>query len=563
MSGRSTRSTQRTRQQRFGAPGEGARLRRVERAIALACLGLACACGDAGIQASKRTSASGQDCAQGVARPLTRVRFMPAPGRAERMVGGTIQGSNLSATNGFVDLATVTQAPPEGEFSELTVPNHQLFRYVKYHAPENSHGNVAELEFYAGEQLLEGAPFGSAGSTGESEGAGFEAALDGEASTFFDGSLASGNYVGFDLGHGATVAAPSFSPPPGNFEKPPSITLSSDTDNVTIRYTTDGSNPSRDHGELWSKPIKLKDGRTQLKAMAFADCLFDSPVAAQAYAVGDAVANVTGQKSYHIGNSLTDTINPWLEPIADSTGVDHVYARWTIPGAPPVWLWDHKRDGFEDPAGASDFDNFVRSFAPIDHMSVQPFSDPNLETQGEAGRKMYAAALAHSPDLQFWIYAQWPSFTGWPEDGLAKGAPFQAPPEAFPPAPNTWEEATQNQLLFHELYREYVDERAEGKTVLIVPAGLALVELKRQIEAGKIAGITDFYGQHFSDDLHLSAKGQYLVALVFYACLYRESPEGQVTFSGTGLTEEQARSYQRIAWQTASAYRWSGIEGTP
>ncbi len=475
------------------------------------------------------------------------------------MLGGTIQGSNLSPTNGFIDLATIEDAPQDGEFSELTFPNDQAFRYVKYYSPDNSHGNIAELEFYAGEQLLGGAPFGSAGS-GTSGGAGFEAALDGDPATFFDGALESGNYVGLDLGEGLTAQAPTFAPEAGTFDEPPTITLASETSGATLRYTTDGSNPSREHGEVYRDPVTLEAGRTQLKALAFADCLFDSPVSAQTYVVGEVPAEEQrGQKSYHIGNSLTDTINPWLEPIADSTGVDHVYARWTIPGAPPVWLWEHKGEGFEDPEGASDFDNFVRSFAPIDHMSVQPFADPNLETQGKAGLEMYKAALEHSPNLQFWIYAQWAPWTEWTTEGLSKGAPWQAPPEDFPPAPTSWESATRNQLLFHELYREYVDERAGGKSVLIVPSGLALIELKRQVEAGKVPGITNFYAQHFSDDLHLSEKGQYLVALVFYSCLYRQSPEGRVTFANTGLTEEQARIYQRIAWETARGYKWSGL----
>jgi hypothetical protein len=68
---------------------------------------------------------------------------------------------------------------------------------------------------------------------------------------------------------------------------------------------------------------------------------------------------------------------------------------------------------------------------------------------------------------------------------------------------------------------------------------------------------------HFDDDLHLSSKGQYLVALVFYVCMYRQSPEGRVTFADTGLTEEQARVYQRIAWDTVQDYGWGGIAQLP
>jgi hypothetical protein len=270
-----------------------------------------------------------------------------------------------------------------------------------------------------------------------------------------------------------------------------------------------------------------------------------------------------GLISYHVGNSLTDTINAWLKPIADSTGVEHTYYRWTIPGAPPAWLWTHQGQGFAEPATARNFNSFVRTAAPIDHMTVQPFSDPTLDLQGNDVRAMFKEALAASPELQLWIYAQWPWQDGYKDDGLVQGAPYNAPKSEFFPVPKTWEDAVLNQQRYHERFRAYVDEAVGGKTVLVIPAGLALVNLKRAIEAGKVPGIHDFFGQHFADELHLSAKGQYLVSLVFYSCLYKQSAEGRVTFASTGLTEEQARIYQRIAWEAVASYPWSGIGPTP
>ena len=42
------------------------------------------------------------------------VRIYPRAGFASHMVGGEIQGSNESATAGFVTLAKITKAPREG-----------------------------------------------------------------------------------------------------------------------------------------------------------------------------------------------------------------------------------------------------------------------------------------------------------------------------------------------------------------------------------------------------------------------------------------------------------------
>jgi hypothetical protein len=88
---------------------------------------------------------------------------------------------------------------------------------------------------------------------------------------------------------------------------------------------------------------------------------------------------------------------------------------------------------------------------------------------------------------------------------------------------------------------------------------LALVELKRQIDAGLVPGFTDFFGSIFADEVHLTVPGQYLISLVFYSCLYRQTPENRVTYANTKLTTEQAQILQSIAWNVASSYPLSGI----
>jgi hypothetical protein len=95
--------------------------------------------------------------------------------------------------------------------------------------------------------------------------------------------------------------------------------------------------------------------------------------------------------------------------------------------------------------------------------------------------------------------------------------------------------------------------------VLVIPAGSALIELKHQVDAGTFPGVTDFFSFAFADDLHVSTPSAYLVALVFYSCFYKQSPEGRVTTADTGLTDAQARAIQRIAWDTVRKYPLSGV----
>jgi Fn3 associated len=495
-------------------------------------------------------------CAVDAPLALNRVRIYPAAGEAALLVGARIQGSNTGPTSDFVDLATVTQAPAENAFSELTFVNERLFRYLRFYAPAESSGGLASIEFLHGETVLHGAGFGTASAVGHP----YTAALDSDLTSYFAGAAIGGNYVGLDIAGSFVAAAPRFSPDGQTSVNPLSVSLGSTTAGAHIRYTLDGSNPSRELGTEYTSQLLLERGRINLRAIAYASCYFDSAVSSASYTMGSQPIPVTvGLKTYHLGNSLTDTINPWLEPIADSTGVDHVYARWTIPGAPIRWLNEHKREGFETPEGAGDYDTFVRTFAPIDHLSLQPFSDPDFVSQGGAAVELLTAALTHSPELQVWIYAQWPGRTDWQRDAFSNGGGPSYPEWRVPSAPTTWEDATRNHLLYHEAFRTYVDERVPGKALRIVPGGLALVELKRQMDAGAIPGLSDFFNTMFDDDLHLSRRAQYLVSLVFYACLYRQTPEARVTHAGTDLTVEQALAFQRIAWSTASTYSLSGI----
>ena len=135
------------------------------------------------------------------------VRFFPRSGNAARMVGGKFQGSNIGPTSDFVDLATITQAPPEGQYSVLTFPNTKQYKFLRYYAPAGSYGNVAELEFDHGAAKISGKPFGTYGSLNNS-GDTYLKAFDGDPNTFFDGPLADDQYAGIEVAGPGPTASP-------------------------------------------------------------------------------------------------------------------------------------------------------------------------------------------------------------------------------------------------------------------------------------------------------------------------------------------------------------------
>jgi hypothetical protein len=259
-------------------------------------------------------------------------------------------------------------------------------------------------------------------------------------------------------------------------------------------------------------------------------------------------------RTFHIGNSLTDTIDGWLKPVAESAGRALDFHRFTIPGAPTDWLWDHPGTGFGDSRYAEAF----VALAPLDHLFTQPFAGHGRDVANEAeySGRFYRLARKHSPNVRMWLYVQWPGKTFDDRWSQARGEDLA--PAKLRPA-KTWEEGVANHVGYTELVRARMERENPGHPIRIVPGGPALARLKRAIEAGKVPGVTDFFQTHFSDDLHLSAPGRYLVALVHYACIFGESPEGKVGPLTSGLTPAQARIYQRIAWETVKNYRPSGV----
>jgi len=493
---------------------------------------------------------------------VTRARLFPAAGQLGALVGGKIAGSNTSAMNGFVDLATIANAGSEGAWLEVPLQNAASYRYVKYYGPPGSYGALAEVEFYAGATRLSGRAFGTAGSR-DALGNTFDRALDGDTNSVFEGPLPNDDYVGLDLAAEHVPAPPTLSPGAGTYALPPVVTLSGEP-GARLFYTTDGTDP-RIGGIPYTEPVALT-ATAVVRVAATRECAAWSEPSQALYRVGDAASSSSAsvQSSIHIGNSLTDTIVNLFEGVAASGGITVDFNRYTIPGA-GTWLYaDNPTGGF----GVPNVQEALRT-RPFDHVSMQPF--PNMPCQVTASadgadsdsgylNMAWTDARSQNPNVQFWVYEQWPDpldFT----DCITGGSWTRG--DWAPPAPQTWEEAVANELAYQEAVRaELVRLNPTAPPPYIVPAGTALVALKHAVEAGTVPGITDFFGQLFlaaGTDIHLTPAGAYYVTLVFYACMFQDDPEGQVPDPATGVTAEQAAILQRLAWQTVSSYALSGV----
>lgn len=98
--------------------------------------------------------------------------------------------------------------------------------------------------------------------------------------------------------------------------------------------------------------------------------------------------------------------------------------------------------------------------------------------------------------------------------------------------------------------------RGEGPRVRVLPGGGALAELAAALWEGRVPGVAaSTPGERvrllFSDHVHLSDAGRYVMALVHYAVLFGRSPGGAAV--PAPLAPETGRYLQAFAWQYALA----------
>lgn len=472
---------------------------------------------------------------------FNRVRFFPAPGKEQAMVGGKFTGSNVSAREGFEPLAEITAPPAPGQWSELSFSNKKLYRWIRYEAPVGSHGNVAELEFYAGKRRLVGRTFGSFGWRNLRN---WPRAFDGETDTWFDSESPDGQYVGLDVGELATAQMPRMDPTPGAGEPkgPLQVALHCATPGAVVRYSFAGV-PGMHDGLEYTGPIAI-DRRTSLFARAFKQGMPASPVAWGTYLAGAPLQ--PDCHSLHVGNSLTASILRFPD-YARAAGFRHDFHSWLKNGGSTPLIWNNTQS-----QGKADWDQELAALPSLEHFTVQPrlpgFTDTDLANEARYDVLFFDAARAKSPQVQPWIYAEWPSrrqgFNGWP------------PPSV------RYEEACAALMLSTETIERKVCATYQGeKRPRILPCTLAVAHLKLLLDAGKLPGLSsnDFDLIMFYDNVHPGDAGRYLLCLTWFAAFYGQSPVGKIPPVSTDLTAEQAAALQRLAWDVIKNYPDCGL----
>ncbi len=250
---------------------------------------------------------------------------------------------------------------------------------------------------------------------------------------------------------------------------------------------------------------------------------------------------------YFVGNSVTDTINyRGLAELAKSRGYKQVWGRHMIPGAPLQWIWEHPKDGFQEPP----FGHYPNALANYqwDVLCLQPF-DRHLDGKdGDVAmaKNFIDLALKKSPDLHVFVYARWPRQgkddfdTAWQKKYTGR-----------------WDNTNETKDYFERLTLELRKAYPKLK-IHLVPVGHVMYGLNQWMKAGKIPGYTDIK-QLFADGIHLNNVGSYVVACTFFATLYKQSPTGLPSEPYKVTDPKLAAAIQDVALRVVKWHELAGI----
>lgn len=160
-------------------------------------------------------------------------------------------------------------------------------------------------------------------------------------------------------------------------------------------------------------------------------------------------------------------------------------------------------------------------------------------------------AVTANPAVRVFLYETWHSRRSGP------GAAVEGDENST----LTWRERLSADLPRWEALVQGANAELGGDIVRLLPAGQAMALLSDEVEAGNVPGIQSM-DAFFSDDIHLTERGEYFLALVHMAAITGRSTEGLPTRLTRSwrtregiVSDELARALQRISTKAVSEYQ--------
>lgn len=238
---------------------------------------------------------------------------------------------------------------------------------------------------------------------------------------------------------------------------------------------------------------------------------------------------------FFVGHSLVNFDMPaMLDGVAQSTDRRHSWAAHVGIGASLSWIWNNPDRGEGEnphaalPTGRWDVLVMTEAIPLADQVRYN-------DTVGYAQR-FHDLAMSGDGGTQVYFYETWHSLDG--------GYDWRARIDS-------------DRAMWDGVVRDL--NARTGGSVRMIPGGTALGRLVDRIEAGGVPGLRS-RRDLFVDDIHLNDLGNYFIALVQYATIYRRSPVGAAHRTSdrwgnpfTAPSPDVARLMQELAWEVVSS----------
>lgn len=272
-----------------------------------------------------------------------------------------------------------------------------------------------------------------------------------------------------------------------------------------------------------------------------------------------------GKTVFMIGNSFTHDSMPYSIPALAAQKSDSLTVGAHIKSGSPV----HNIWGSPDAARevSKDFGKYRDALTKHqwDVVTLQPFYKkpgegfPQSTMQSDIDSILKFIALARenpaNKKTKFYIYESWPF--------LWTGKPFQ----------QAWDATSTDELTAPTMhtrdYYEHLLKRLRKKTdaeIHVIPVPEVMYQLDRQMQAGKVPGLTGI-GDIMKDKLHLDAGlGHYIASVTVYATLFGKNPAGLVKPEGHYdggnqelLTPQMCEIVNTTVWDVVSKNPSTGV----
>jgi hypothetical protein len=238
-----------------------------------------------------------------------------------------------------------------------------------------------------------------------------------------------------------------------------------------------------------------------------------------------------------------------------------------IGGSTPMQHW---KQGDGDDAKNIAKAALVKGGPSVDVFTMSPnalMPEPGIDLFGDF-------VIKTNPNARIMVQNSWSSWDGTgttPAVGGTGNAAFTAAShdQATPADLDRWmsdlDKKPDGYLIRMRTQLEGVNKRAGKQIAYVVPSAIAVYNLRKEIIAGRVPGVTK-QSEIFRDGIgHPQQPLANVVTYVWYAAMYRESPVGLQALVNKADPTSAAREklLQQIAWNAVIAEPMSGVKGQP